>query len=92
MNISSRMESTSEELRIQCSEKAKELAVDQDESLKFAYRGKVSIKGKGLMRTYWVDATIIPGFKCAGDPLKKRSRTPEFKKPKERPFKVARTL
>jgi len=62
MNTASRMESTSIQLRIQCSERSAKMATKQDRSLKFSYRGEVAVKGKGDMKTYWlyngVDFTV----------------------------------
>ena len=55
MNTSSRMESTSEELHIHCSETAATLAKKQDQSLHFTSRGKIAVKGKGKMQTYWLE-------------------------------------
>ena len=55
MNTSSRMESTSEELHIHCSEAAATLAKKQDQSLHFTSRGKIAVKGKGKMQTYWLE-------------------------------------
>lgn len=46
MNVTSRMESTSEELKLQCSEEAVALARQQDESFSFTYRGEIDVKGK----------------------------------------------
>ena len=54
MNTASRMESTSKEARIHTSEYSARLAKEQDPRLMFSYRGKVSIKGKGDMKTYWL--------------------------------------
>ena len=55
MNLASRMESTSKELRIQCSGIAAKLAKHQDASLKFAYRDKIQVKGKeGTIKTFWL--------------------------------------
>lgn len=46
MNTASRMESTSEAQKIQCSEVAMKLAQKQDRNLLFVFRGTVAIKGK----------------------------------------------
>lgn len=53
MNVASRMESTSAEYRIHCSDAAAKLAREQDGHFKFFYRGRIQVKGKGMMRTFW---------------------------------------
>jgi hypothetical protein len=55
MNIASRMESNSEELRAHCSEAAAQLATAADPSVRMISRGLIPIKGKGHMPTYWLD-------------------------------------
>ena len=50
MNLASRMESTAEELRIQCSEVAADLAREQDSSLTFVSKGKIKVKG-----VFWLE-------------------------------------
>jgi hypothetical protein len=55
MNTASRMESFSEELRAHCSEAAAQLATEADPSVRMISRGLIPIKGKGHMRTYWLD-------------------------------------
>nr|XP_037277810.1 soluble guanylate cyclase 88E-like isoform X1 [Rhipicephalus microplus] len=52
VNTASRMESTSEALRVHISEKAKEL-LDESKWL-IQERGTVDVKGKGSMKTYWL--------------------------------------
>lgn len=59
MNTASRMESTSEELRIQCSKATVRLVAEQDRCLKFTYRGKIDIKGKGRMSTFWLRQSLL---------------------------------
>jgi hypothetical protein len=49
------MESNSEELRIHCSKAAALLVMQQDPDIELAFRGWISIKGKGSMPTYWVE-------------------------------------
>lgn len=56
INTASRMESNSEELRIHCSATAARLAQRHDASLKFVTRGRIPIKGKSLMETFWLEA------------------------------------
>lgn len=53
MNTASRMESTSEPGRIQCSEPFYHLVRNCDVA-DFELRGEIEVKGKGTMRTYWV--------------------------------------
>ena len=55
------MESNSEVLRIHCSEAAALLVMKQDLSIKMAFRGKIPIKGKGNMATYWVEGLLGEG-------------------------------
>lgn len=59
MNTASRMETTSTELRIQCSEIAACLAKEQDENLKFCQRGEIKVKGKGTMKTFYLNTGMI---------------------------------
>jgi len=55
VNIASRMESNSAENRIHCSERSAELLRKQYPELKHKSRGEIQIKGKGAMRTFWVN-------------------------------------
>ena len=48
------MESSSEEFRVHCSEAAARLVAEQDPAIKLCQRGKIPIKGKGTMSTYWI--------------------------------------
>lgn len=58
VNIASRMESTSEVLRINCSEAAAKLVMaQQDPSLLLIPRGAIHVKGKAKMNTFWVHAS-----------------------------------
>ncbi|XP_071995528.1 atrial natriuretic peptide receptor 1-like [Engystomops pustulosus] len=54
VNTASRMESTSEALKIQCSSSAHDL-LKQIGGYKLVCRGTLSIKGKGDMTTYWLE-------------------------------------
>uniref|UniRef100_A0A7S1Y4G3 Guanylate cyclase n=1 Tax=Grammatophora oceanica TaxID=210454 RepID=A0A7S1Y4G3_9STRA len=54
VNTASRMESNSLPLRIQCSDRSAELIMTQDSTVKLETRGKIPIKGKGEMETYWI--------------------------------------
>jgi len=55
VNTSSRMESNSELNRIHCSQKAAILLRTQDPAMRIRSRGIITVKGKGEMRTYWVN-------------------------------------
>lgn len=58
VNIAARMEQSSEPNRIHVSDAfAKALDKYPDQGLVTEYRGEISIKGKGLMHTYWLRAT-----------------------------------
>ncbi|KAM9330669.1 atrial natriuretic peptide receptor 2-like [Gastrophryne carolinensis] len=54
VNTASRMESTSEALKIQCSSSTYEL-LNQIEGYVLVCRGTLSVKGKGDMTTYWLE-------------------------------------
>jgi len=55
VNTASRMESNSKENRIHCSERAANLLRSQDPGIPISSRGKIEVKGKGEMLTYWVN-------------------------------------
>ena len=55
VNTASRMESNSEKNRIHCSERAAMLLKSQNPEMNVCSRGKIEIKGKGEMETYWVN-------------------------------------
>ena len=54
VNVASRMESNSELNRINCSELAANLLLAQWAEADLEDRGELNIKGKGLMRCFWV--------------------------------------
>lgn len=54
VNTASRMESNSTKMRIHCSESTAKLLKEQAPQLRVRKRGKLDIKGKGKMTTYWV--------------------------------------
>ena len=57
VNVASRMESTSQENRIHCSEKVAALLREQGAAnILTESRGDVYIKGKGKMNTYWIQS------------------------------------
>ncbi|XP_052825405.1 atrial natriuretic peptide receptor 1 [Octopus bimaculoides] len=53
VNTASRMESTGEALRIHCSEMTKQL-LDEIGGFFIELRGDIEVKGKGIMKTYWL--------------------------------------
>ena len=55
MNVASRMESNSKENRIHCSQSSADLLKEQYPEIPLLARGRIPIKGKGRMYTYWVD-------------------------------------
>mmetsp|Transcript_17837 Transcript_17837/g.44072 ORF Transcript_17837/g.44072 Transcript_17837/m.44072 type:complete len:191 (+) Transcript_17837:3623-4195(+) len=54
MNTASRMESNSTSDRIHCSDVSAKLLREQAPEFPISRRGKVAVKGKGNMTTYWV--------------------------------------
>ena len=58
VNTASRMESNSESDRIHCSERAAKLLNEQCPEIPLLSRGVISVKGKGEMRTYWVNEQL----------------------------------
>ena len=65
VNTASRMESLSVSGRIHCSEASAKILMEQAPGLPLKKRGKVSVKGKGNMVTYWVGNSAGP-FKASG--------------------------
>eukprot|EP00980_Cylindrotheca_fusiformis_P024135 scaffold11561_cov151-Cylindrotheca_fusiformis.AAC.8 len=59
VNTASRMESLSVSGRIQCSAAAAKLLMKQAPDFPLRRRGKVSVKGKGSMTTFWVGEGFI---------------------------------
>uniref|UniRef100_A0A8C4QCK7 Guanylate cyclase n=1 Tax=Eptatretus burgeri TaxID=7764 RepID=A0A8C4QCK7_EPTBU len=57
VNTASRMESTSEGLRIQCSPSTSEILQDLG-GYKLTCRGSIAVKGKGEMVTWWLDGRL----------------------------------
>jgi len=55
VNTASRMESNSKENRIHCSARAAGLLLVQVPELNLEHRGRINVKGKGEMRTFWVN-------------------------------------
>ncbi|KAG2429902.1 hypothetical protein HXX76_010682 [Chlamydomonas incerta] len=58
VNTASRMESTSLPMRIQISEATAKLLTSKAE-FELSARGEVSVKGKGIMNTYWLDSGYV---------------------------------
>jgi hypothetical protein len=54
INVASRMESSSEIGRVHLSKAAAELIQEQTDELVLESRGRINIKGKGKMHTYWL--------------------------------------
>jgi class 3 adenylate cyclase len=59
MNTASRMESLSVSGKIQCSEVSAILLKEQAPEFPLRRRGKVAVKGKGHMTTYWIGSSTI---------------------------------
>ena len=55
VNTASRMESNSRKNRIHCSERAAKLVKKQCPEICIKKRGKIQIKGKGEMKTFWIN-------------------------------------
>lgn len=54
VNVASRMESKSIKNRIQCSAASAQILKEQAPDIRLQCRGEVAVKGKGVMKTYWV--------------------------------------
>jgi hypothetical protein len=59
VNTASRMESLSVSGKIHCSETSAKLLKEQAPDFPLKKRGKVAVKGKGNMTTYWVGSSIV---------------------------------
>ena len=55
INVASRMESSSSAGKIHCSERSAQLLMSQAPEIKLKCRGETKIKGKGTMKTYYVE-------------------------------------
>lgn len=55
VNTASRMESNSKKNRIHCSERSAKLVKKQYPEIGVRKRGRIPIKGKGEMKTYWIN-------------------------------------
>jgi hypothetical protein len=58
VNTASRMESNSQVNRIHCSDAAAKVLYEQCPDMPLRSRGKIKIKGKGEMRTWWVNEGV----------------------------------
>lgn len=67
VNTASRMESNSKENRIHCSQSAAEILQVQYPELPLKPRGKIPIKGKGEMNTFWVNEEANESFVVTDD-------------------------
>jgi hypothetical protein len=59
MNTASRKEHLSISGKIQCSELSAKLLKEQAPEFSLKRRGKVAVKGKGQMTTYWVGSSML---------------------------------
>jgi len=71
VNVASRMESNSMSRRIQCSDKSAKLLKEQACHVALTKCGKIGVKGKGDMVTYWVGDTVKSDLKEDGKPQMK---------------------
>lgn len=67
VNTVSRMESNSKENRIHCSQSAAEILQTQCPEFPLKPRGKIPIKGKGEMNTFWVNEVTDTSFVVTDD-------------------------
>jgi len=97
MNTASRMESLSTSDRIQCSEHSARILKEQAPDFPLKRRGKVAVKGKGQMVTYWAGRNLnmsrsrsnSPGFDSKSIVEFQAEDEPKKRKPhKKRPERV----
>mmetsp|Transcript_22853 Transcript_22853/g.40192 ORF Transcript_22853/g.40192 Transcript_22853/m.40192 type:complete len:285 (+) Transcript_22853:1333-2187(+) len=60
VNTASRMESNSVEGRVHCSAASAQLLATQAPDIPIVTRGKIKVKGKGVMTTYWINKKSEP--------------------------------
>jgi hypothetical protein len=65
VNTASRMESNSKVNRIHCSRPAADILRKQAPELSIQSRGIIEVKGKGKMKTYWVNEMASPSYALA---------------------------
>jgi hypothetical protein len=84
INTASRMENLSISGKIQCSEVSAKLLKEQAPEFPLNRRGKVAVKGKGQMTTYWVGGSMLnedsdhgtaPRFKDEGKKVRNKPPT-----------------
>ena len=61
VNTAARMESHSTTNRIQCSDISAQLLKKQNCPYPMSSRGNIDVKGKGLMKTHWINEPLSPG-------------------------------
>jgi hypothetical protein len=76
MNTASRMEHLSISGKIQCSEVSAKLLKEQAPEFPLRRRGKVAVKGKGHMTTYWVGSSMLNGDSDDGSASRKFDDNP----------------
>ena len=79
VNIASRMESTSQENRIQCSDRSAGMLLTDHPEIRLLSRGYIKVKGRGEIHTYWVNEDCIepaPGSStnCQSDEHRKPTK------------------
>jgi len=77
VNTASRMESTSAVDRIHCSERAAAFLQQQMPLALINPRGKIQVKGKGEMRTYWINERRESGALAGDTPMEYRLASQE---------------
>jgi hypothetical protein len=92
MNTASRMEHLSISGKIQCSEVSAKLLKEQAPEFPLRRRGKVAVKGKGHMTTYWVGSSMLNGDSDDGSASRKFDDNPVvgFKDPSQADGKKVR--
>ncbi|KAL7570909.1 hypothetical protein ACA910_002543 [Epithemia clementina (nom. ined.)] len=83
VNTASRMESHSDAGRIQCSAATAQVLIQQNPEIKLTPRGRIPIKGKGNMETYWVAEDMLPSYPEASATLIKDDDPPKMGESKE---------
>ncbi|XP_001509130.2 atrial natriuretic peptide receptor 1-like [Ornithorhynchus anatinus] len=76
VNTASRMESTSEALKIQCSSSAYQL-LEQIGNYRLVCRGNLQVKGKGEMVTYWLEGKLFTAIPKGTDTTYENFQDPE---------------
>jgi hypothetical protein len=94
MNTASRMENLSISGKIQCSEASATLLQEQAPDFPLRSRGKVAVKGKGHMTTYWVGRSMLNEKADGGSASKTFDDNPAvgFKDPSQADGKKVRNI